>query len=47
MTKANNHASRRRKLEIKVIPPAYLDMTLAASARLLGNDPLLRPEGLG
>ncbi len=47
MTKENNRASRGRKLEIKVIPPAYLDMTLAEIARLLGNGPLLWPGGMG
>jgi hypothetical protein len=47
MTKENNRASRGRKLEIKIIPPAYLDMTLAEIARLLGNGPLLWPGGVG
>jgi len=47
MTKDNNRASRGRKLEIKVIPPACLDMTLAEIARLLGDGPLLWPGGLG
>ena len=47
MTKENHRASRGRKLEIKVIPPACLDMTLAESARLLGNGPLLWPGGGG
>ncbi len=47
MTKENSRASRGRKLEIKVIPPACLDMTLAEIARLLGNGPLLWPGGVG
>jgi hypothetical protein len=47
MTKENSLASRGRKLEIKVIPPACLDMTLAEIARLLGNGPLLWPGGVG
>jgi hypothetical protein len=47
MTKDNHRASRGRKLEIKVIPPACLDMTLAEIARLLGDGPLLWPGGLG
>ena len=47
MTKENSRASRGRKLEIKVIPPACLDMTLAEIARLLGDGPLLWPGGLG
>ena len=47
MNKENNRASRGRKLEIKVIPPACLDMTLAEIARLLGNGPLLWPGGMG
>jgi hypothetical protein len=47
MTKENSRASRGRKLEITVIPPACLDMTLAEIARLLGNGPLLWPGGVG
>jgi hypothetical protein len=47
MSKENNRVSRGRKLEITVIPPAYLDMTLAEIARLLGNGPLLWPGGVG
>jgi hypothetical protein len=47
MAKGKNRATRGRKLEIKVIPPAYLDMTLAEIARLLGNGPLLWPGGVG
>ena len=47
MAKENHRASRGRKLEIKVIPPACLDMTLAEIARLLGNGPLLWPGGMG
>jgi len=47
MTKDNNRASRGRKLEIKVIPPACLDMTLAEIARLQGDGPLIWPGGLG
>uniref|UniRef100_A0A7C3V2U6 Uncharacterized protein n=1 Tax=Desulfobacca acetoxidans TaxID=60893 RepID=A0A7C3V2U6_9BACT len=47
MTKENSRAPRGRKLEIKVIPPACLDMTLAEIARLLGNGPLLWPGGMG
>jgi hypothetical protein len=47
MTKENHRASRGRKLEIKVIPPACLDMTLAEIARLLGDGPLLYPYGVG
>jgi hypothetical protein len=47
MTKENHRASRGRKLEIKVIPPACLDMTLAEIARLLGDGPLLWPGGMG
>jgi hypothetical protein len=47
MTKENNRASLGGKIEIKVVPPANLDMTLAESARLLGNGPLPRPGGLG
>jgi len=34
-------------LEIKVIPPNYLDLSLAEIANLLGNGPLLWPGGAG
>ena len=44
MTKENKRASQGRQLEIKVIPPACLDM--AEIARLLGNGPPLSPGGL-
>jgi len=47
MTKEKNHVARGLKLEIKVIPPAYLNMTLAEIARLLGDGPLLWPGGAG
>ena len=39
MTWENHRASRGRKLEIKLIPPAHPDMALAEIARLLGNSP--------
>lgn len=47
MAKGKNRTAQGRKLEIKVIPPACLDMTLAEIARLLGNGPLLWPGGMG
>ena len=47
MAKGKNRAAKGRKLEIKVIPPSCLDMTLAEIARLLGNGPLLWPGGAG
>jgi hypothetical protein len=47
MTKENNRASLGGKIEIKVVPPANLDMTLAESARLLGNGFLPWSGGLG
>ena len=47
MAKGKNRAAQGRKLEIKVIPPACLDMTLTEITRLLGNGPLLWPGGAG
>ncbi len=47
MAKEKNRAAKGLKLEIKVIPPSCLDMTLAEIARLLGNGPLLWPGGAG
>ncbi len=47
MANDKNRASRGLRLEIKVIPPTCLDMTLAEIARLLGDGPLLWPGGLG
>ncbi len=34
-------------MEIKVIPPNYLDLPLAEITRLLGDGPLLWPGGAG
>ncbi|MGQ9687421.1 MAG: hypothetical protein ACUVXF_01330 [Desulfobaccales bacterium] len=47
MANDKNRGARGLKLEIKVIPPGCLDMTLAEIARLLGDGPLLWPGGLG
>lgn len=47
MAKGKTRADKGRKLEIKVIPPSCLDMTLTEIARLLGNGPLLWPGGAG
>ena len=47
MANDKNRGGRGLKLEIKVIPPNCLDMTLAEIARLLGDGPLLWPGGLG
>jgi hypothetical protein len=47
MAKVKNRADKGHKLEIKVIPPSCLDMTLAEIARLLGKGPLLWPGGAG
>jgi hypothetical protein len=47
MTRARNRAQRGVKLEIKVIPPQYLDLPLAEIARLMGDGPLLWPGGAG
>jgi len=47
MAKEKNRNARGLKLEVKVIPPACLDMTLAEITRLLGDGPLLWPGGAG
>jgi hypothetical protein len=47
MAKPRNRPNQGQKLEIKVIPPQYLDLPLAEIARLLGNGPLLWPGGVG
>lgn len=47
MAKEKNQNARGLKLEIKVIPPAYVNKTLAEIARLLGDGPLLWPGGAG
>ena len=47
MAKGKNRAAQGRKLEIKVIPPACLNMTLAEITRVLGPGPLLWPGGAG
>jgi hypothetical protein len=47
MAKGKNRAAQGRKLELKVIPPSCLNMTLAEIARVLGNGPLLWPGGAG
>jgi hypothetical protein len=47
MTKERNKNHRGIKLEIKVIPPQYMDMPLVEIARLLGDGPLLWPGGAG
>jgi|UniRef100_A0A7C5AL67 hypothetical protein len=47
MAKDKNQNARGLKLEIKVIPPAYFNKTLAEIARLLGDGPLLWPGGAG
>ncbi len=47
MPNDKTRGARGLKLEIKVIPPSCLDMTLAEIARLLGDGPLLWPGGMG
>jgi hypothetical protein len=47
MAKGKNRAVQGRKLEIKVIPPSCLNLTLAEITRVLGPGPLLWPGGAG
>lgn len=47
MSRGKERPQRGQKLEIKVIPPNYLDLSLAEIANLLGNGPLLWPGGAG
>jgi len=47
MAKGKAKAGQGRKLEIKVIPPSCLNMTLAEITRVLGPGPLLWPGGAG
>ncbi len=47
MPRGKERPNRGLKLEIKVIPPKYLDLPLAEIVRQLGNGPLLWPGGAG
>jgi hypothetical protein len=47
MAKEKNRHNQGHKLEIRVIPPKYLDLPLAQIARLMGDGPLLWPGGTG
>ncbi len=47
MAKDKGKNSRGQKLEIRVIPPQYLDLPLVEIARLMGDGPLLWPGGAG
>ena len=47
MSRGKERPSKGQKLEIKVIPPNYLDLPLSEIAHLLGNGPLLWPGGAG
>jgi hypothetical protein len=47
MSRGKERPTRGQKLEIKVIPPNYLDLPLAEIAHLLGDGPLLWPGGAG
>jgi hypothetical protein len=47
MSKVKDRPEMGLKLEVTVIPPKYLDWTLADIARHFGNGPLLWPGGAG
>lgn len=47
MARDRNRNNRGVKLEIKVIPPQYMEMPLVEIARILGDGPLLWPGGVG
>jgi hypothetical protein len=47
MSRSKERPNKGQKLEIKVIPPNYLDLPLAEITHLLGNGPLLWPGGAG
>jgi hypothetical protein len=47
MPRGKERPNRGMKLEVTVIPPKYLDWTLAEIIRQLGNGPLLWPGGAG
>jgi hypothetical protein len=47
MSRAKGRPTRGQKLEIKIIPPSYLDLPLAEIIHLLGDGPLLWPGGAG
>jgi hypothetical protein len=47
MSRPKERPTRGQKLEIKIIPPNYLDLPLAEITHLLGDGPLLWPGGAG
>lgn len=47
MAKERHKNNRGSKLEIKVIPPQYLELPLVEIAHLMGDGPLLWPGGAG
>ncbi len=47
MSREKNHRNQGHKLEIKVIPPQYMELPLLEIVRLLGDGPLLWPGGAG
>jgi hypothetical protein len=47
MSRGKERPTRGQKLEIKVIPPNYLELPLAEIIHLLGDGPLLWPGGAG
>lgn len=47
MHKGKGRPNQALKMEIKVIPRQYRDMTLAEIAQLMGDGPLLWPGGAG
>jgi hypothetical protein len=47
MSRTKERPTRGQKLEIKIIPPNYLDLSLVEIIHLLGDGPLLWPGGAG
>ncbi len=47
MSRVKERPTRGQKLEIKVIPPNYLELPLAEIIHLLGDGPLMWPGGAG
>jgi hypothetical protein len=47
MSRGKERPTRGQKLEIKVIPPNYLELPLAEIIHLLGDGPLMWPGGAG
>ena len=47
MSRPKERPTRGQKLEIKIIPPNFLDLPLIEITRLMGDGPLLWPGGAG